>query len=306
MTRGVTLAFMLINEVTLIDEKTYMAARARTRLKEAKLLQLAMSGSPEGFTWHYDYFIENKRDDTTLIFGSSRDNTFLHDSYVGMLEQSYDELMREQFIDGKFINMNGRAALWKFNRFSHVVQDIKQDDNLKKWVSLDFNVGNMAATIWQRCSIDSPYLLEAIDEIALTHDGADTYDVGIAIKERVGLDVTIYPDPAGNAGSTKGKSDIQILNELGFKDIKFKKKIVSVMDCLNSSNALLAKNKIRVSSKCKNFISDAEQCILKSNGTEIDKSNPKRSHWLDGFKNMIEYEFPIVKPNNIVKVTKYA
>lgn len=303
--RGVNLAFMLINEVTLIDEPTYMAARARTRLKAAKLMQLAMSGTPEGFTWHYDYFIEKQRSDTKLIYANSRDNSHLHPSYIGMLEDSYDDLMRQQFIDGKFINMNGKAALWRFDRFKHVVPEIDRAPGLPLWVSLDFNVGNMAATIWQRQVADSPYLLEAIDEIALTHEGADTYDMARAISTKYGTDVIIYPDPAGNAGSSKGKSDIAILIEAGFKQIKYKKKIMSVMDCLNASNALLSKNKIRVSSKCKNFIADAEQCILKSNG-EIDKSNIRRSHWLDGFKDMVDYEFPIYKHNSSVKVTNYA
>ncbi len=58
--------------------------------------------------------------------------------------------------------------------------------------------------------------------------------------------------------------------------------------------------------RCKNFIADAEQCILKSGGLEIDKSNSARSHWLDGFKQMIDYEFPVIKPAPSIKVGSYA
>jgi hypothetical protein len=45
--------------------------------------------------------------------------------------------------------------------------------------------------------------------------------------------------------------------------------------------------------KCPNMIADLEQCTFREGIFEIDKSNLKRSHWLDGLKNMVEYEWPI-------------
>ena len=47
--------------------------------------------------------------------------------------------------------------------------------------------------------------------------------------------------------------------------------------------------------KCPNLVADLEQCVFKKGSFEIDKSNPNRTHWLDGFKNMVEYEWPVTK-----------
>jgi hypothetical protein len=74
--------------------------------------------------------------------------------------------------------------------------------------------------------------------------------------------------------------------------IKFKNRI-SVKDCLNALNNQLSKDAILVSHKCTNLIADMEQCVLKEGQYEIDKANLMRTHWLDGAKNMVDYEFPI-------------
>jgi hypothetical protein len=44
------------------------------------------------------------------------------------------------------------------------------------------------------------------------------------------------------------------------------------------------------------LIADLEQIKWKDAGFEFDKSNTKRSHWLDGMKDMIDYEYPAIKP----------
>lgn len=305
--RGPNLAFGLINEITMCSKGAFLAFLARIRLKNAKLLQLAMSGTPEGHNWSYEYFIETPREDTDLIFGNSRENTYVADSYIKMLEESYDEKMQKQFIDGEFINLTGNRALWSFNRLKHVNQDAERVPGAPVWISLDFNVNPMAATVYNRLptAIGQP-ALRAFDEICL--NSSDTHEMAQVIRSKYGTGVTIYPDPAGNARSTKsrGYSDISILREAGFTDIRFKPRIISVRDCLNAANNILDKNMFDVHPRCKNFIADAEQCILKSGGLEIDKSNSARSHWLDGFKQMIDYEFPVIKPAPSIKVGSYA
>lgn len=295
--RGPNLAFMLVNEVTLCSKGAYDAALARVRLKKANLLQVAVSGTPEGFNWAYDYFIENPREDTDLIFGDMRLNTHVAESYSKTLIESYDKLMQEQYVGGKFLNLKGNRAVYAFDRFKHLSPTIEREPYHPVWVSLDFNVDPMSATLWNRMGPNDPYLLQAFDEVNLPD--SNTPAMVKALFEKLGStdDVTIYPDPAGNARNTKGiLSDIQILKQAGFTDIKYKPSIRSVRECLNATNNLFDKNRIRLhSSKCKNAIADLEQCSLKSGTHEIDKSNPKRSHWLDGMKDMIEYEFPITK-----------
>lgn len=294
--RGPNLGFGVINEITLIDRASYDAFVGRIRLKAADLRQVAMSGSPESFSWHYEYFVENPRSDTDLIFGDTRKNIHISSDYVEMLRDSYDPLMFEQFVEGKFVNTTGNRACYGFNRQKHVRKDIGKRPMFTTWVSMDFNVNPMTATLYNRMGASHAHSLEAFDEVVI--NSSNTYEMVDVLKKKLSPhdDVVIYPDPAGNARSTKSvKTDIQILKEGGFSNIKFKSRIPSVRDCLNATNNLLSKDKILISANCKNLIADLEQCQLKQGTGELDKSDPKRTHSLDGLKNMIDYEFPIVK-----------
>lgn len=297
--RGPNLAFFLINEVTLISKNAFDAALARVRLKNATLPQIACSGTPEGFNWDYDYFVANQREDTDLIFASTRENRFNSEGYVRMLEESYDDLLVQQFVDGKYVNIVGKQAVRNFDRRKHVYP-IERIEFAPIWVTLDFNVDPMSAVLWNPLPKTQKVWLQAFDEIKIS--GSNTYEICAAIKQKIGTDnvelVTIYPDPAGRATSTKTRfpvSDLQILKNEGFPDLKYKSRI-NVRDCLNALNNLFHKDRIGIDPKCKEFISDLEQCKIKDALFEIDKTNPKRSHWLDGAKNMAGYEFPVVRP----------
>lgn len=301
--RGANLAWGAINEVTLCSKEAFLAFLARIRLKKARFPQLAMSGTPEEFNWAYEYFIENPRADTDLIFGDMRANPYLHDSYVQNLLDSYDPLMVQAYVEGKFVNMKGRRAAWAFDRHKHVSREVEKIPEYPTWVSVDFNVTPMAATLWnfvpQHLSDDgrmkNQARLIAYDEIKLTN--SNTFELCSTLKEKLNLrteDVTIYPDPTGGSRTTasRGGSDLDILRDSGFLKIKFKNRI-SVKDCLNALNNQLSKDAILVSHKCTNLIADMEQCVLKEGQYEIDKANLMRTHWLDGAKNMVDYEFPI-------------
>lgn len=294
--RGPNLGFGLINEITMCSQGAFEAFLSRIRLKNAPVRQMAMSGTPEGFNWTYDYFIANKREDTDIFFGDMRLNKFVAEDYASRLTESYDDIMVQQFVEGKFVNTTGNQAVYKFNRVIHTDENIERNDELPIWVSIDFNVAPMSATLWNKYPDNtSGPVLRAFDEICI--DNADTYSLARTIREKVGdhKEVILFPDPAGNARSTKGpKTDIQILRDHGFDDIRFRSRIKSVKDCLTALNSFIGKNKLIVhSKKCRQTILDLEQCILKKGTSEIDKTNHSRTHWLDGIKNMVEFEFPI-------------
>jgi hypothetical protein len=215
-----------------------------------------------------------------------------------MLEDSYDSNMVEAYIDGKFVNMTGNRACWAFDRFKHLDPSLIDRPNVQKWVSIDFNIQPLAATLWNRMTANEVHLLEAYDEVCL--ESSNTYELAKVLKEKVPFDSVLYPDPAGKAGSTKSHfSDIDILKQGGFTRIKFKTHIPSVRDALNATNNLFEKGMIKIHPKCKNLIADLEQCTIKDQTFEIDKSNPRRTHWLDGLKNMVDYEFPAIRPNKL-------
>lgn len=311
--RGPNLAYGGVNEVTLCSEPAFKAFLARVRIKDAKLRQIAMSGTPEGFNWAYDMFIAEARPDTDVFYGDMRLNVHIAESYAELLLSSYDDIMSQLYVEGKFVNKTAGAALYKFNRARHTADNISKLPGLPVWVNVDFNVAPMAATLYNRMpdAVDDLarlrdkfpkanlgyHKLRGFDEICI--DGSDTWELCRQIKEKAGKDaeIVLFPDPAGNARKTSALdniTDIEIMEGEGFEDIRYETKI-SVRECLNSSNAFLQRNQVvfdRI--KCKETIKDLEQCILKPGTNQLDKKNPKRTHWLDGFKNMINHEWPII------------
>jgi hypothetical protein len=292
--RGPNLGFMGINEFTLISENTYLAAMARVRHPNARRLQTFMSGTFEEYGGVYD--VVTNDEDCEVIYGSSRENTYLPTSYIRSLEKSFDEEMQKQYIDGLPVRRLGKAAVRRFRRDLHLNPNANRIPDLPVWVSLDFNVDPLGAVLWNRMPLDSKVKLRAFGEIKLSP--GDTPMVAKQLKEMFGNDITIFPDPAGNSRSTKGldKSDIQILKDFGFQNIRFKRSIRSVKDCLNAVEAMFDNNEIEIHPNCKEFIKDLEQCKFKDNDFQIDKKDSKRSHWLDGFKDMVDLEFPVSKP----------
>lgn len=295
--RGPNLAWGVINEITLCTEKAFLAFLARIRIKAAKLRQVAGSGTPEGFDWAYNRFVAEPKADTDVFFGDMRLNTFLPEDYSEMLLDAYDDVMSQLYVEGKFVNGQHGAALYKFNRQRHVADGINQIPGLDVWVSLDFNVAPFAATLYNRLPPDheSGMRLWGFDEIAIR--GGDTWEMCRLIKEKAnGARVVIFPDPAGNQRRTSAKdniTDIKIIEQSGFEDIRYKTK-TTVRGALMAANKFLQRGWVVLDrKKCKETIKDFEQVRLKEGSNELDKSDPTRTHWVDGFKNMIDYEFPI-------------
>ena len=137
--------------------------------------------------------------------------------------------------------------------------------------------------------------LRGFDEIHIK--GSDTHELVRAIREKTRGDdpITLFPDPAGGHRDTRsGTTDIEIFEQEGFKDMRYRTKIMSVRDCLNAANAFLAKGRAKLDAeKCKNTIIDFEQCSMKPGTTQLNKTDLNRTHFVDGFKNMIDYEFPV-------------
>ena len=301
---GANLGWGAINEVASCSELAFKRFLGRIRDSRAKFRQLAMVGTPEGFNWTYEYFWEKRRSDTNLVIGDATANTHVHPDYFEDLRQSYDPLMAKQYIDGIPVNLHANAAIHAFDRKTHV-KEIDYDPLYPIWVALDFNVGVMAASICQPSvgakrmhrGMKKPYDIAVVDELAI--HSSNTEELADRLIDWVGIDnldwVSIFPDPAGRARHTNAAyTDIDILRQKGFNNIYYKKAI-RVRDCINATNAKFSRDEIVINSKCKNLIADLEQCVYKEGSFELDKSNPMRTHWLDGLKNMIDYKFPIIR-----------
>ena len=104
-----------------------------------------------------------------------------------------------------------------------------------------------------------------------------------------------YPDPSGRSRHTSSMhSDHDILRKSGF-EIRVKPVSPRVTDSVNAVNKLCEKNLI-IDPSCKGLITDLEQTVNKQGTREIDKSNKERTHFSDGIRYAIDFEYPIIKP----------
>lgn len=294
---GPNLGWGVVNEASLCSWQAVRSFFGRIRLRNVLHPQIFMSGTPEEFNWVYEFFIEQAaKAGRKIIYSSSRANKHTASWYVDMLDDSYDAIARQQYVDGLFIPRAGNRFLHRFNRHNHLTSYANRVPGTSTWVNVDFNVNPMVATI---CSYvpDSKVKIRMFDEVALA--GADTYQLAAVLKDKIGptwRSATLFPDPAGRARKTSAKdliTDIKILQDAGFSDIRYKNQL-SLKDCYFAANNLMDKNLVAVHPRCVEFIKDAEQVKVKDGAFEMEKANLKRTHALDGFKNMADYMFPVV------------
>ena len=103
-----------------------------------------------------------------------------------------------------------------------------------------------------------------------------------------------YPDPATQRHTSALSTDHDLLRQGGF-EVRVKPKAPRIVDSVNSVNKLCEKNLI-IDPRCKGLITDLEMTSNKEGTREIDKSNKDRTHFSDGIRYAIDYEYPIIKP----------
>lgn len=297
--RGPNLAWGVINEMTLLDRETFDAFLARVRLKGAPFPQVAGSGTPEDFNWAYDGFIDQPMEDSAVVYADTRKNPHTDPRYVQRLLNSYDELTAQQYVGGKFIPKTGQRAIHQFDRRLHTFEGDLPTGPYEWWVHVDFNVYPMAGTIYKFFPQHGKELW-GVDEVNI--HGADTETLCQILAEKIGPgwnEAKIYPDAMGgrqkHSASKGNKSDLEIMRDYGFKKLNYSTRY-SVRDQLNATNALVKKGQIKWHlRKCPETVKDLERVKTKVGSHELDKTDPMRTHWVDGIKNMVHVEFPVVK-----------
>lgn len=291
--KGPNWAFALINELTLIPFDRYREIIARVRLKKAVKPQIASCGTPEGLlSGYYQFFIENPQMGAKVVYGSTLDNKEnLSDDYIESLRSAYDDRMLKAYMEGEFINTLGGRFYYNYDQKLNVDNSVHEDANYPVLISMDFNVDHMAATVWQWQNDGS---LCAVGELILKNN-ADTNKMALALKssgytpERT----TIYPDPAGNARSTKGQPDVQILKNHGFYDIKVRSAAPLFRKRQLNVNNLFDKRKIKINmSMCPGLHRDLLLCTQDPETLEKEKSAPDLTHSSDGMDYLMDLVFP--------------
>lgn len=304
--RGPNWGWATINELTLMPLMRYKEVMGRVRLKHSVLPQIASCGTPEGFaSEYYDYMIETPPTKLRIIYGSTDDNIEnLNEHYIPLLEDSYDKVMIETYRKGLWVNMTGSRFYYSFDPRKAFDKTLVREPGMQVHCSMDFNVDPFCATLWH-CD---GFNLFGFDQVELKgNEGYSTENMIQALMKRgYGPNTTIiYPDPAGNARSTKGKPDVQVLRAAGY-EVRVKAAAPSFRARQLNVNNILDKSRLKLNPDvCKGIKKDFEGVEQDVITLEKRKNNPNLTHFSDGVDYMCDILFPFSGNPKATTVVKH-
>ena len=292
---GLNLAAAGIDEADqLKDDRAWKMLLSR--LRDGNTLTGFGSGTPEGFKFVYKYWEDDPNPGYKLVRGKTTDNSMLPEEFINSLKENYDETLLRAYLNGEFVNLQSGATYYNFDRSNNVKANT-YNHALPVRLSCDHNVSPTTGAIFQTYS-NSPYV-RVFDEIELHHSGGAeiiTERLAQEVKARYPNQKYIaYPDPSGKSRHTSSlHSDHDILLKSGFQ-LKVKPVSPRITDSVNAVNKICEGNLI-IDPSCKGLITDLEQTVNKPGTREIEKSNKERTHFSDGLRYAIDFEYPIIKP----------
>ncbi len=251
--------------------------------------------TPAGYNWVYDLYEQARTGDKGIrvVHWASTENVFINQEGISRLAQRFDPRTHKQEVEAKFIRGRG-LVYYPFARSKHVKPG-RINPALPLWVGQDFNVDPMATVIAQ------PFTTKDGEEGAhVLHVRKDrdsgTYRLvawldNFIKQHRIGKDkVIIYPDAAGNARSTSGKSDFKILRGGGYR-VDAPSRNPMIKDRVNCVNGLLAPmggphSRLLIDPSCSELIESLEKQIWKP---ESDPPTPDKEHGFDHLNDALGY-----------------
>lgn len=292
---GPNLAYCGINEYSLIKWERIQEMLRRVRVKEAPYRQRCMVGTPEDkFAWLEDFVELQKKEEEKkpgsfkLTFADTRENVHVDPEYRAHLEAMLDSQSLRVFASGEIVRIGGNYFYYTFTRERNVTDHWDHDPNLIVYANLDFNVGKMSTTFCHKIGNHSHYF----DELYLEGD-SDTQKMGEAIAVRFGTNnIVLTLDASAKNRKTSGMSDVQILQKLGFKNIRFKRHNPRFRERQLLICGRLERGLILFHPRMKRTIKDMAK-VMQLNNFEKDKSNLDLTHFSDTVDYYEDYEYSL-------------
>lgn len=246
---GQSAAFAILDEAALMSEKVFRNVLARVRHPAARLSQVLLVTTPEGFNYVYDRFEKNPKPGTRLIRAKTADNPFLPPEYLEALREQYNDQEFEQYCNGEFVAMSG-AVYSRFNRDRHLKPCTAPLD-AELTIGADFNIGKMVWVLadWNGESLH--VFAEHITHNRTTEESAEILDDKLrALFRQWGRkyepkSIRFFCDASGSARKTSAsRSDVQILRSFGWRVIHTPKN-PAIRDRVASVNRALARDVLR-------------------------------------------------------------
>lgn len=165
--RGMTLAGVYFDEMTLIPSGFYYMALSRLSVHGAKLIATTNPDSPANYV--YTDIVANPKIDKNIVKFKIEDNPFLDPEYVQNLKTEYTGVFYRRYFLGEWVVAEG-LVYPMFNEQDNVVKTVERN-YVEYCVSMDYGIQNPTAMLlWGRAA-DGWYL---VDEYY--HSGRTTND----------------------------------------------------------------------------------------------------------------------------------
>lgn len=268
--------------------------------------------TPEGFKFAYRRWEKEPAEGYEIIRARTASNPHLPPDYIDSLRASYPENLIDAYLEGKFVNLEGKNVYKNFSR-----QDFDQnvpaedcgngvnttiDGHEPLYVGMDFNVVHGAAVI----HVLRDGLPHAVDEI---HEAFDTDEQVAILKQRYPRNpINVYPDATGDRRTSANtvESDLAKLRHAGF-NVVCDYSNPPIKDRVNSYNAMIynAKHERRYFvnvDACPNLVNALEQQIWGDNGLPDKKAG--LDHITDAGGYFINQMFPIINNKSETAFTR--
>jgi hypothetical protein len=310
-------------DLIILDEYASMKPTAwDTVLRPAlsdRLGRALFIGTPQGMNHLYERFEYAHNDPNWRAFQfTTAQGGIVSDEEIANAARELDPASYQQEFGAEFVSANRHRVYYTFNRAIHVAS-LQFDRMLNLVWSIDFNVNPMCMLLMQRQS-DIVYVL---DEIVVPN--ANTEAACQALLERLAplfkmvpshlypMQVEIYGDASGNQKRTSAaQTDWAIIRNFfsmwvgTYKPLyKIQSSNPPVRDRINCVNSrlrnTLEESRLFIDPKCRELIKDLEQVAWATDytgavTTELDKSNPARTHASDALGYYIAQAFPLKPP----------
>ena len=260
--------------------------------------QIFVASTPEGYRFCYHKFGNEPKPGYEMIKAPTSSNPHLPEDYVDTLRESYPENLIDAYLNGEFVNLKGAMVYEQYDKdLNDTNREILPTDELH--IGIDFNVGNMNATIHIK-DRDRNFNPTAVGEITGLSDTPALIQVLLKFRYK-GHPIYLYPDASGKSRKTidASLSDLQLLSDAGFKlrvphsNPPVKDRIISMnaMFCNGEHNRRYLVNK----TACPEYSAALSQQIYGKNAQpEKDRSN-NIDDLNDGAGYFIHHEYAVVR-----------
>lgn len=298
--RGIDFAWAWLDEARDMPLSAFQVVQGRVGRRLGSQTIVYLTTTPKGFNWIYKLFGPKRKNkkDYVLFRATTRDNPALNPDYADGLEDSYDESMKRQEVDGDFV-AEGKTLYhaWSSRNESAKAKYRKGDRII---VALDFNVIPCTAAIIQERQGFTLVVDEIYDETGMGTEGVIN-----TFLERYpeAKGVQVYGDPAGHARDTRSKTtDFEMWKQRVDCRIYVAKSWIHISDRINAVNGRLRsytkKVRLLVNPKCEHLIEDFQQVKPHKDGSKRPRKEtdtPHLTHISDAVGYYVVSQFPIHK-----------